>query len=161
MPFMCFLIFFILIGTYKFWAFFGHFYLLPLPTLFRNTVNLKALGFWGLTKKCLWSNSSVDAQSMTHIYVAARSQLVDAVFLLKFLWSFYEPLPATTHTCLVTCLIVALLCIFAILCRSWGRVRWRWWVRQLILLPLHFGNFGRIYQRPRRKRRKRAKKPAF
>ena len=71
MPFMCFLIVFMLIGTYKFWAFFGHFYLLPIPTLFRNTVNLKALDFWGLTKKCLWSSSSVNAQSMTHIYVAA------------------------------------------------------------------------------------------
>ena len=102
MPFMCFLVFFVLIGTYKFWALFRHVYLLPLPTLFLNTVNLKTLGFWGQTKECLWSNSSVDAQSMTYIYVAARSQLVDAVFILKFLSSFYESLPATTCTCLVT-----------------------------------------------------------
>ena len=86
--FMCFRVFFVLIETYKFWALFGHFYLLPLSAFFRNTVNLKTLGFGGQTKECLWPNSSVDAQSMTHIYVAAQSQLVDAVFLPKFLWSF-------------------------------------------------------------------------
>ena len=40
---------------------------------------------------------------MTHIYVAAQSQLVDTVFILKFLWSFYEPLPAQLHACVWSC----------------------------------------------------------
>ena len=163
---MCFLFlaFFMLVGTYKFWTpVFEHIYLLPLPTLFWNTINLKTLGFGGLTKECLWPNTSANRYSMMAVYVATRSQLCDAVFLLKFLWSFYKPLPATTYTCLIACLVLllgkflqtlhVLNSVLIYLRHAWGRLCW--WAHQLIFLPLHFWNFRQFYQRQRQKRKNR------
>ena len=37
--------------------------------------------------------------SVTLTYVATRSRLRDAVFILKFLWSFYEPLTRSMTMC--------------------------------------------------------------
>lgn len=74
----------------------------------QNTINLTTLSFGELTKAYPWPNASMGMHSMTAVHVATRSQLCDAVFILKFLWSFYKPLPATTHACLIMCFILLL-----------------------------------------------------
>ena len=64
---MCFLAFFMLVRTYKFWTpMFERIYLLPLPTLFRNTINLN-FGVMGIDQgmslaECICGHAFDDAR---------------------------------------------------------------------------------------------------
>ena len=116
--------------------------------------------------------------SVTLTYVASIRRLRDVVFILKFLWSFYEPLTQSMTMWFAMCLclfvlaylyqvqgrppdklshasnILTKICLlpFRLLERSYL------WACQLTLLPLHFGNIGRIYRSPVQKTRQKRKK---